>query len=190
MTMNRCWNCAAVWDDSRERCPFCDGLRVERKYSPPAHAEQLREKVLACLQPLTDRLVASLAKIARKKVSRETHLIEFEVHVNASIRIFPIRWDALDADNSQQEDKDGGYVLARTEPEFPDELFEGPEAEEVDMADFVYRVMEGWIAEAWGRAGGAECKYPAYIRFHGNSVAYGLRQGRMVLDRERWPAEE
>jgi hypothetical protein len=183
-------SCATVWEDARERCPFCSGLRVDRAYSPPVHAELLRERVRTHLRPLTDQLVASLAEIARKEVSEEAYLIEFEVHVNAGHTMFPIRWDAMDAGNNQLEEEDGGYVLGQKEPKFPEELMECPEAEGVDMVDFCYRLIEAWIAEAWDRAGGAECKYPAYIRFHGSSVPYGLRERRMVRDSERWPKEE
>jgi hypothetical protein len=188
--MFRCLSCATVWETGQERCPFCGGLRVDRAYAPPVHGELLRERVLTHLRPLTDRLVASLAEIARKEVSEEAYLIEFEAHFNFFAKRFPIRWDALDETNSQLEEEDGGYVLGPTEPAFPKELFECPEAEGVDMPDFCYRLIEAWIAEAWDRAGGAECKYPAYIRFHGSSVTYGLRQRRMVRDSERWPKEE
>jgi hypothetical protein len=163
---------------------------VDLAWSPPVHAEFLRERVMAHLKPLTERLVASLAEIARKEVSEEAYLIEFEVHYHHFSKQFAIRWDAMDADNSQLEEEDGGYVLGRNEPAFPKELFECPEADGVDMADFCYRLIEAWIADAWNRAGGAECKYPAYIRFHGSSVPYGLRERRMVRDGERWPKEE
>src|SRR5215813_10683968 len=106
-TMFRCMSCATVWEDGRERCPFCGGLRVDRAYTPPVHAELLRERVLTHLRPLTDRLVASLAEIARKKVSEEAYLIEFEVHYHFFSKQFAIRWDAMDETNSQLEEEDG-----------------------------------------------------------------------------------
>jgi hypothetical protein len=180
----RCRCCATVWEDAKERCPFCSGRRIDERYTPSPYADQIRGRILGYLDPLTDRLVASLAEISQKVLSEETYLLEFEIHFNG--RRFPIRWDGLDVTNGQLED-DGGYVLGRSEPEFPKEFFDTPEYADVDLPDFCYRVIEDWIANAWQRAGGLSCRYPAYVRAHGSGVAFDLRERRLVKNSQRWP---
>lgn len=183
--MFRCRSCATVWEDAKERCPFCGGRRIDERYTPSPHAEQIAARILRYLDPLTDRLVSSLAEIVQKKLSEETYLLEFEVKFNGTR--FPIRWDALDVTNGQLEEDDGGFVLGPKEPAISKEFFDTPEYRGTDLPDFCYRVMETWIADAWHRAGGANCRYPAYVRAHGSSVALDLRARRLVKESERWP---
>ena len=184
--MYRCHVCATVWEKASTACPFCGGHRIDPAYKPSPYAKQINAAIAGCLQPVTDRLVEELKAIVHEPMPTGTHLIEFEVRFSYYAKSFPIRWDPKDVEKTALFG--GDPLLDGKQPAFPKAFFETPAYEELDLADFCYRAIEKWFADAWHQAGGAECAHPAYLRLHDSHVAQDLRDKRMVKDEDRWPS--
>lgn len=139
------------------------------------------------LSQITPALLEALRGVISGPLAPETFLLDFEINIAALRECFAIRYDPMDAHQTQLDG--GGTLLPSLPRTFTDEILTGSpggggmDPERVDVA---VEQLIAWFSDCWSQVS-VNAAVPAFIGLHDSVHSFDLQGNAWVTLDEKWP---